>query len=340
MPLEYIVAAILGVALTVYSLTGGADFGGGVWDLLATGPRASRQRGVIERAIAPIWEANHVWLILAVVLMFVSFPRAFAALGTVLHIPLTLALIGIVLRGSAFTFRSYGMDDAAGQRRWSRIFAVSSLLTPFALGTCVGAIASGRIQMDAATGLVVPDFIGPWLAPFPIAVGVFTVVIFAYIAAVYLTLETTDRELQEDFRRRGLLAGIALAPLAWLTWSLAGDTGSVPPGLMHDTPALIYQVVTAILAVAALVALWQRRYSLARILAVAQIIAILWGWMLEQAPTLIAPDLTFTVAAAPDNILRNLLIVLAIGSVVLLPSFWWLYHLFKTDPDAHADADH
>ncbi|HLA79552.1 MAG TPA: cytochrome d ubiquinol oxidase subunit II, partial [Vicinamibacteria bacterium] len=143
MPLELALAGVLMAALVIYALGGGADFGGGVWDLLASGPRAASQRRTIEQAIGPIWEANHVWLILVIVVLFVAFPPGFAALGTALHIPLALMLIGIVLRGSAFAFRSYGAASDLEARRWGRVFAVASLVTPLTLGWSVGAVASG-----------------------------------------------------------------------------------------------------------------------------------------------------------------------------------------------------
>src|SRR5205809_7849752 len=165
--LAEVLAAIILVALTAYVLFGGADFGGGVWDLLASGPRAARQRDLIARAIGPVWEANHVWLILAVVLLFTCFPPAFARLGIVLHIPLSLVLIGVVLRGSAFTFWRYGGESDAEQRHWGVTFAVASLITPLLLGVTVGAVASG-----AVSGPRTPDtaffstYVAPWFTPF------------------------------------------------------------------------------------------------------------------------------------------------------------------------------
>ena len=140
------VAAVILFSLTAYALLAGADFGGGVWDLLASGPRRRAQRALIADAIGPIWEANHVWLILVVVLLFTCFPPAFASLGIVLHIPITLMLIGIVLRGSAFTFRSYGSERSETQRRWGTIFAIASVVTPVLLGVCVGAVAAGVLR--------------------------------------------------------------------------------------------------------------------------------------------------------------------------------------------------
>jgi cytochrome d ubiquinol oxidase subunit II len=160
MPLELWIAGAIMVSLTLYALGGGADFGGGVWDLLARGPRAARQRELIAHAIGPIWEANHVWLILVVVLLFVCFPVAWAAISTSLHVPLTLLLVGIVLRGAAFTFRSYGDEDEAGAQRWGRVFAGASVVSPVMLGTCVGAIAGGGLRVGP-DGVVRSGFVEP-----------------------------------------------------------------------------------------------------------------------------------------------------------------------------------
>ncbi|MCA9556709.1 MAG: cytochrome d ubiquinol oxidase subunit II, partial [Myxococcales bacterium] len=158
-----LVAAIILVALVAYTVTGGADFGGGVWDLLASGPRKDRQRALIARVVAPIWEANHVWLILVVVLLFVALPKAFAAITTALHVPLFIMLVGIVLRGSAFVFRAYDPHGGVAVRRWSRVFAVSSAVTPFFLGVTLGAVASGALRVDPATGRPLVGFWAPWV---------------------------------------------------------------------------------------------------------------------------------------------------------------------------------
>src|SRR6267378_254934 len=200
-------AGVILAALTAYVLLGGADFGGGVWDLLASGPRKARQRDLIAHAIGPVWEANHVWLILAIVLLFTCFPKAFATMAVGLHIPLTLMLIGIVLRGSAFVFQTYGGGGG-------RVFATASLVTPVLLGMCVGALASGTVWWGVRDGSFVTSFIGSWLTPFAFAVGVFTLACFAFLAAVYLTLEPKDAQLQEDFRTRALVAGLAVVVLA------------------------------------------------------------------------------------------------------------------------------
>ena len=221
MTLGDLIGFVMIVSLVLYALGAGADFGGGVWDLFASGPRARQQRQLIAHAIGPIWEANHVWLILVIVLLFVAFPPAFAAISIALHIPLAVMLVGIVLRGSAFVFRSYDVQTDDVQRRWSGLFAVGSMVAPIMLGVCVGAIASGNIRINADTGAVRTNFISQWLGAFPIAIGFWTLALFAFLAAVYLTNETEEAELREDFRRRALAAGFAVALLALVIFVLA-----------------------------------------------------------------------------------------------------------------------
>ena len=189
MSLETIIAGVMIGSLLLYALLGGADYCGGVWDLFATGPRAREQRALIAHAISPVWEANHVWLILVIVILFTAFPPAFAVIATALHIPITLLLIGIVLRGTAFTFRTYDVQRDDVQRRWSLVFSIASVITPILLGTILGAIASGTIRV--ANGAVTSGFFNSWLAPFPIAVGFFALALFAFVAAVYLTVEAS-----------------------------------------------------------------------------------------------------------------------------------------------------
>src|SRR5450759_5239552 len=161
--LELIATLCILLALILYALMGGADFGGGMWDLLAAGPRATRQRQAIAEAIGPIWEANHVWLILVIVLLFTGFPRAFASMMIALHIPLAIMLAGIVLRGSAFIFRKYDSKDDAVQRRWSTVFGVASFFTPFFQGLTLGALATSRIRV--VDGAVTTGFFAGWLTP-------------------------------------------------------------------------------------------------------------------------------------------------------------------------------
>jgi cytochrome d ubiquinol oxidase subunit II len=330
LPLETIIAGVMVASLVLYALLGGADYGGGVWDLFAFGPRARAQRTLIAEAISPVWEANHVWLILVVVILFTAFPPAFAAIATALHIPITLLLIGIVLRGTAFTFRTYDVQRDDVQRRWSLVFSIASINTPILLGTTLGAIASGTIRFE--NGVVANGFCRSWLAPFPFAVGFFALALFAFLAAVYLTVEARERELQEDFRVRALLSGVAVGLLALTVFMLA-KTGAptVRAGISRSWWALGLHILTAIFATSAFVTLWTRRYRLARVCAAAQVTLILLGWAFAQFPHLVEPDVTISSAAAPEITLELLLGAVAAGAILLFPSYYYLFRIFKTE---------
>jgi cytochrome d ubiquinol oxidase subunit II len=333
-----LVAGIVLVALTAYVLLGGADFGGGVWDLLASGPRKRDQRALIAEAIGPIWEANHVWLILVIVVLFTCFPVAFARLAIGLHIPLSLMLIGIVLRGSAFTFRShYGHDgehgDPAGtSQRWGRVFAIASAGTPVLLGLCVGALAAGTLRPPGRAGFH-ELYVAPWLTPFGVGVGLLTLALFAFLAAVYLTVEARGWALQEDFRRRALGAAAAVFVAAFGTLGLALlGAPLMGRGLTTAPWAPALHLATGVAALTAIWALWTRRFRLARVAAAAQVSLILWGWALAQYPYLIPPDLTIRAAAAPRITLVLSLWTLGLGTLVLFPSLIYLFRVFKPAP--------
>ncbi len=323
---DLLAGAIL-LSLIAYALFGGADFGGGVWDLLARGARADAQRETIAHAIGPIWEANHVWLIAAVVLLFGGFPAAFAQIATRFHIPLTLLLIGIVLRGTSFVFRTYDAPDA--RRGWGRVFAISSLFSPVLLGVLIGAIS---MPLPAP----LPDasfrtlYVDPWLHVFPVLVGLFALAQFAFLAAVYLCVEARGAELREDFRRRALGCALAVAGLGIAVAALAGTTApAFAADLLRARGALAVLATTALLACATFALLWLRRYVAARLCAAAQVAAILLGWGLAQHPYLIAESLTLHEAASPPRVLRLLLIAFACGSALLLPALAYLLRTFK-----------
>jgi len=329
---ELLLAGAVVVALNAYVLLGGADFGGGVWDLFAVGRRQPQQRELIAHALSPVWEANHVWLILVVVLLFTCFPLAFSRLMVALHIPLTLILLGIVLRGSAFTFRSYGGDDEPTQRRWGRVFSIASVVTPLLLGVSVGAIAAGRVRPPSG-GPFLADYVTPWLSPFTVSVGLFTLLLFAFLAAVYLTVEASDAELQDDFRRRAIGAGLGVFAAALLTLLLAWrEAPLVWDGLVLSPRALPVHLFTGLSASLALWALWRRHFRLARAAGAAQATLILWGWALAQYPWILPPGLSIQAAAAPAITLRLTLYALAAGAVVLFPSLFYLFRIFKTRP--------
>jgi len=325
---EMLLALILMASLTFYVLLGGADYGGGVWDLLASGPRWQEQRELVSNAITPVWEANHVWLILVVVLLFAGFPAAFAAVTTALNIPLTVLTVGIVMRGSSFVFRAYQTGEYRTQRRWGLIFAIASTATPICLGVLVGAISSGSVRVR--DGVSVNGFLAPWLGVFPLMVGLFALSLFVFLAAVYLTVEARELALQEDFRRRALVSGAIVAVMALSTF-LAARTGAsdIYARLLRPSLVWIVQGATASYAIAAFVALLARKYKVARIAAILQVGLILWGWGLSQFPFLLQGEMTISEAAAAPQVLWALIGATAAGLLVLFPSIWYLMQLFK-----------
>jgi cytochrome d ubiquinol oxidase subunit II len=328
MPTEILLALVMVTALVIYALMGGADFGGGVWDLLASGPRRARQRALIEKAIGPIWETNHVWLILVVVLLFAAFPPAFSAVTVALHVPLTLFLVGVIFRGSAFTFRAFDTRGDRVQKRWGLLFSLASVAAPLMLGMIVGALASGRIRVDH--GVVTSSFFTPWLARFPLLVGLFALALFAFLAAVYLANEAETPDLADDFRRRALGAGVVVGALALATF-LASFSGAplVCKGLTDRPWTWPLHAATAAAALTAFGALWTRRYALARVAAIGQVALVLLGWAASQYPYVVVPDVTLAGAAANPRTQRLVLIALAAGAVLLLPSLYVLFKIFK-----------
>jgi cytochrome d ubiquinol oxidase subunit II len=324
-------------ALVLYALGGGADYGGGIWDLLARGPRAREQREAIEDAIAPIWEANHVWLILVVVVVFTAFPPAFGALMVALHIPLTVVLLGVVARGSAFAFRKYDVPDDRVHRRWSTVFGIASLFTPLFLGISLGAIASGSIRVRA--GEVTTGFFAGWTEPFAVSCGVFAQALFAFLAAVYLTVDTEGRpRLQNDFRRRALATGVTLIPIGALVFALAADGApEIFAGLTSGWAPPLFAATTTAAGIAIGALIW-RWFYVARAAAIAVITLVLLGWGLAQYPYVIVPDMTFTAARASARTLELLIWALAAGALILFPSFAYLFLVFRT-PGGNSDTE-
>ncbi|MGA6992427.1 MAG: cytochrome d ubiquinol oxidase subunit II [Candidatus Deferrimicrobiaceae bacterium] len=320
--------SILG-SLMLYALLGGADFGGGVWDLLARGPRADAQRRLIARAIGPVWETNHIWLIVAIVILFTGFPPAFAAISTALFVPMTLLLAGIVLRGASFAFHAYRLHEEHGAGRWGTLFSGASLVTPVLLGVTIGALSSGRIPAEPLT------FTGDtasWLAPFPLSVGLLTLSAFSYLAAVYLILETDDPDLRSDFRSRALWAAAAVALLSVFVPVIAASGApdfhkALTGGDWFVSVVMFY----ATAALGACVSLVLSAYRIARVCAAAQVVLILLGWGLAQFPFLARPAITFSSSASSPSTLRLLLLFLAAGAVLLFPAIFLLMRIFKRE---------
>jgi cytochrome d ubiquinol oxidase subunit II len=315
-------------SLVLYALFGGADFGGGVWDLLARGPRAADRRRLIAGAIGPVWETNHIWLIAAIVILFTAFPRAFAVVCTALFVPLSIVLAGIVLRGAAFAFHAYRLHEERWGGGWGAVFATASLVTPVFLGVVCGAISSGRIR--ATEPLTFTGDVRVWLSPFPISVGFLALASFTFLAAVYLILETKDPGLREEFRRDSIRSAAAVVFFSGLTLALAAEGAQE---FFHSLTGGFWSIplvaAEAAAAAGAIASLALRRYPLARACAAAQVSLLLIGWGMGQYPYLVRPDITVFSAAAAAWTLRYLLGALAAGAVLLFPAIFFLLRVFK-----------
>jgi cytochrome d ubiquinol oxidase subunit II len=315
---------ILGI--TAYTVLGGADFGAGFWDLTAGGAeRGGRVRGMVERSMSPVWEANHVWLIFILVIAWTAFPVAFGSLFSTLSIPLFLAAIGIIFRGTAFALRGQAatMNEA---RVLGGLFALSSVLIPFFLGAALGGIVSGRIVVGNAAG----DLVTSWLNPTSVLIGTLAVATGAYLSAVFLAGDAVRAEqpdLVEAFRRRALLSAVVTGAIALGgLLVLRADSRDLFDGLTSGR-GLAAVAVSAVAGAVTIALVWGRRFGLARLTSAVAVAAIVVGWALAQDPYLLPPDLTIEEAAAPDATLSALVVVVAAGMVLLLPSLWYLYRL-------------
>lgn len=321
------VLVVMFLGLTAYVVFAGADFGGGFWDLLAApGRTGDAQRRLIEETIGPVWEANHVWLIFALVVMWTGFPAVFAAVASTLYIPLTLAAFGIILRGSAFAFRK-PLHGTRWEALASRVFGSSSVLTPFFLGTIAGAVASGRVPPGNAAG----DVVGAWLNPTSVLIGLLAVGLCAYLATVFLTAEARrrgDAELAEAFRRRGAAMAIAVGGLALAGIAVVGaDAPALGQELVGRAAPLV--ALSAAGGAASLVLLLSHRYVLARGAAAVAVVGVLWGWAVAQYPYLLPGYLTVEEAAAGAATLTFMLVGLLVGAALVVPSLVLLYALFQ-----------
>lgn len=326
--LEDILAGFILMSLTLYVLLGGADYGAGIWYLLARGPEGHAQRQLITTAIGPIWEANHVWLILVITLLFSAFPLAYARVSTLLHIPLTLLLTGIVLRGSAFAFRTYDVQRSPLHRFWGTLFGLSSLITAMFLGIILGTVASSYLQIHQ--GGFVEVFVLTWIQPFPLAVGIWTITLFAFLASTYLIHETPLPALSQLFRRKALwslaASGIMAILVLFLTKNYAPGIGE---GLLGSSTGWVFLILALLGMAASTAGLWTNRFHLARASAIGYVSAIIWGWGFGQYPYLIKPDLTIYNTSASPSTLELLLFALVAGMIVVLPSLLYLFRVFK-----------
>jgi cytochrome bd ubiquinol oxidase subunit II len=318
------------LGLIAYAVLGGADFGAGVWDLLAVGPFAKQQRSALAHAIGPVWEANNVWLVFVIVVTWTAFPIVYAALSEVLIIPLGLVLVGIIFRGAAYAFRwQYG-----GQGRlwgaWERVFSIASTITPFMLGTVAGAIAGGDIHVHGRT--VIANVWTPWLTPFALACGLFAVGLCAVLAATYLTVEARnagDQQLVQAFQPRAIVAGAVTAAFGAIAALLAHSESPVLwDGLIGK--ALPLSLGAVLIGLATAFTLLNGNFRFARILVAGETACILAAWGVAQYPYLIIPDVTISSAASPPITLSLLLILSVAGLAILLPSLWYLFRVFKS----------
>ena len=321
------VAIVLWAGATMYAVFGGADFGAGFWSLFAGGERRGRRpRELIDWAIGPVWEANHVWLIFVLVVLWTGFSSAFEAVFSTLFIPLSLAALGIVLRGAGFAFQHTARRHR-GRRLAFASFGLASLLTPFFMGTVIGAIAGGRVPAGNATG----DAVTSWLNPLSLVIGALFVATGAYLSAVFLVSDARRAgaaDLERYFSVRALIAAVVCGALAaGGLVALHSEARDVFDGLTGDALPLV--IVSLLCGIGVIILLRRRARRGARPLAVGAVAALIWSWGIAQHPYLLPPELTISDAAAPSATLNALLIVAGIAAVLVVPSIALLFTLVQ-----------
>ena len=319
------VGGILLASVTLYAVLGGADFGGGLWDLLAGGDRRGRApRALIEESITPVWEANHVWLVFDLVIFWTAFPHAFAAVMTVAALPLWLALAGIVLRGAGFAFRKE-VSGLGAQRAFGAIFAFSSLLTPFFMGTVIGAIATGQVPAGASHASL-----PAWTSATSLLTGFVFTGACGYLAAVYLVGEAArrgDGRLQAYFTRRAQAAGIVTGALSLATLAELHTSNAALFSRLTGR-ALPLVIAAGLCGVAVLALLTAGQLRGVRVIAALGVAAVIWGWGVAQYPVLLpGTAVTLSNAGAPDTTLAAIVVLFVVAVVIVGPSFALLFSL-------------
>jgi cytochrome bd ubiquinol oxidase subunit II len=321
-----LLAAILIVALAAYAVLGGADFGAGFWDLTAGGAqRGARIRGLVHRSMGPVWEANHVWLILVLVVMWTCFPRAFGPLMETLYVPLFLAAVGIIFRGSAYALRGQAASIAEA-RALGAVFALSSVLTPFFFGCAIGAVASGQVPAQGDPGSPLES----WTGVTALWIGALAVVTGAYVAAVFLAADAVRAQapdLETAFRRRALGCAVLAGAMAiGGLFVIRDDARDLYDGLTSGG-GLAMVIVSAAVGALTLWLVWSNRFEVARYTSGVAIGTILAGWALAQRPDFLPGQLSLQDAAAGDATLLATLIVLVLALLVIVPAITVLFRL-------------
>jgi cytochrome d ubiquinol oxidase subunit II len=312
------------VGLTAYAVLGGADFGAAFWQFGARGERGGALRGHAYRAMGPVWEANHVWLVFVLVVCWTAYPQAFASIFSTLSVPLFIAAIGIILRGTAYAVHA-GTAREIERRAIDGVFSISSLLTPFALGTAVGAIASGRVPVGNAAG----DPLTSWLNPTSLLVGTLAVATGAYVAAVYLAGDAARAGLDDlaaAFRTRALGAGVVTGAIAFAGLAVVAYDADPVGDELFAWPAVAGIAASAAAGIATLDLVRRWRFEAARYGASAAVAAVVAGWALAQRPELL-PGLTVEEAAAGRPVLIATIVGVALGGLILIPSLALLFGL-------------
>ena len=321
-------AVILWTGASFYAIFGGADFGGGFWDLIAgNAEKGERPRMTIQRSLTPVWEANHVWLIFILVVLWTAFPDVFSAIFTTLYVPLVLAVLGIVLRGSGFAFRK-SVEGLQERRVAGATFALSSVITPFFMGCVVGAIAAGNVPAKGAG-----DAFSTWLAPLPLFIGAMFVATSAYLAAVFLVGDSRradDREMEVYFEKRALAAGAVAGIFAAVGLvALHSEGHYVYDRLVHQGLPLV--IISAVCGLGMLAVLLSGGRFLLRPLAALAVVAVIWGAFTAMFPYLLPTSMKISEAAAPDATLSAIFVVFGIACVLVLPALFLLYFLAQSD---------
>lgn len=334
MSLELAVAAALFVGVIAYAVLGGADFGSGFFDLTAGNSlRGAELRTLVDHSIGPVWEANHVWLIYVLVIWWTGFPESFAAAMSTLVLPLLLALLGIVLRGASFAFRKYSATLAQA-RLFGIVFATSSIITPFFLGTVAGGIASGRVPLDG-TG----DRWSSWVNPTSLFGGVIAVGTCAFLAGAFLVADARrsgHERLAEDLRVRALAVGAATGAIVFAALvPIDHDAPTLAAGLEGRAAPLV--VLAGLAGLGTMVLLWRRRYAVARITAVLAVAAVVSGWGVGQYPWLLVDEVTIADAAGATATLQGLLVAVGLAVVVVVPPLAYLFKLTQSEEWSRPD---